>query len=148
MHDHMRNEDSLDELSVDECRRLLGQRQIGRLALVDHSGPVIFPVTYVWTGREIVFRTAAGSKLDAARDHERVAFEIDAVDESSRTGWSVLCRGKAAPVVEQATLERLRFLGLTPWAPGDRRHYVRILPTAITGRRITLPTEMAPHWLG
>jgi hypothetical protein len=26
---------------------------------------------------------------------------------------------------------------LQPWAPGDRDHYVRILPTAITGRRIT-----------
>ena len=27
--------------------------------------------------------------------------------------------------------------GLRPWAPGDRDHYLRILSTAITGRRIS-----------
>ena len=31
----------------------------------------------------------------------------------------------------------LRKLGLQRWAPGERDHYVRILPTSITGRRIS-----------
>ena len=34
------------ELTEDECRRLLGERHLGRLALVDADGPVILPFTW------------------------------------------------------------------------------------------------------
>jgi nitroimidazol reductase NimA-like FMN-containing flavoprotein (pyridoxamine 5'-phosphate oxidase superfamily) len=34
------------ELTDDECRQLLGERHLGRLALVDADGPVILPFTW------------------------------------------------------------------------------------------------------
>jgi len=40
-------------------------------------------------------------------------------------------------VTEPDELARLRELPLRPWAPGARDHYARILPAALTGRRIT-----------
>jgi Pyridoxamine 5'-phosphate oxidase len=67
-----------------------------------------------------VFRTDPGSKLDAVAGGARVAFEVDAVDEGSRTGWSVVVRGQAAEVARRAALERLRALPLYPWAPGAK----------------------------
>jgi nitroimidazol reductase NimA-like FMN-containing flavoprotein (pyridoxamine 5'-phosphate oxidase superfamily) len=138
----------VEELTVAECHRLLAGQHIGRIALVERGAPVIFPVTYLFQDDQIVFRTGDGATLTAAAGRAGVAFEVDAVDEASRTGWSVLARGKAAEVTEPAALASLRSLQLTPWAPGDKQHYVRILPTSITGRRISVPAGLGANWLG
>jgi hypothetical protein len=87
----------------------------------------------------VVFRADEGTKLNAACRGSRVAFEIDGADTTARTGWSVLVRGEAIEVTGPAELARLRKLPLDPWAPGAKAHYVRILPAALTGRRIWAP---------
>ena len=74
----------------------------------------------------MVFRTDPGSKLDAIAGGARVAFEVDAVDEGSRTGWSVVVRGQAAEVSEPADLDRLHVLPLQRWASGAKARYVTI----------------------
>ncbi len=33
-------------------------------------------------------------------------------------------------------LERIRTLRVAPWAEGDRSHWMRLVPTRITGRRV------------
>ena len=87
----------------------------------------------------VVFRTDEGTKLDAAVRGSRVAFEIDGTGTVAHTGWSVLVRGEAIEVTGLEELARLRRLPLTPWAPGAKVHYVRILPAKLTGRRILAP---------
>jgi uncharacterized protein len=136
------------ELTDEECRRLLGERHLGRLALVDADGPVILPVNYTLDQGSVVFRTDPGSKLDAAAAGATVAFEVDAADERDRTGWSVVVRGRAGEVSDPADLERLRALPLYPWAPGAKAHYVRIRPASVTGRRIALPADLPFTWWG
>src|SRR5215211_1655013 len=79
------------ELDQDESRRLLAGRHLGRLAVPDFGGPMIFPVNYVVEEDLVVFRTDLGSKLDAATERESVALEVDAIDEATRTGWSGMC---------------------------------------------------------
>jgi uncharacterized protein len=105
----------LEELAEDERRRLLAERHLGRLAIPDFGGPMIFPVNYVFDRDLVVFRTDPGSKLDAAAERESVAFEVDAVEEATRTGWSVVVRGSLAEITDPAHLERLRALPLYPW---------------------------------
>ena len=50
--------------------------------------PVIRPVNYVFDqpSQSVVFRTALGSKFHALLKSADSAFEIDGVDEASRTG--------------------------------------------------------------
>jgi nitroimidazol reductase NimA-like FMN-containing flavoprotein (pyridoxamine 5'-phosphate oxidase superfamily) len=139
-------DDRWQELTDDECRRLLGERHLGRLALVDGDGPVIFPVNYTLDEGAVVFRTDPGSKLDAAPAGGPVAFEVDAVDERDRTGWSVVVRGQAGEVSDPADLQRLRALPLYPWAPGTKTRYVRIRPVSVTGRRIAIPASLPFTW--
>jgi uncharacterized protein len=124
------------ELSKSECFALLAQERLGRVAVIDDRGPVVFPVNFVLDRHMVVFRTDEGTKLDAACRGSRVAFEIDGTDAAARTGWSVLIRGEAIEVTDPAELARLRGLSLDPWAPGAKAHYVRILPAKLTGRRI------------
>ena len=134
------------ELTKDECFRLLSGQHLGRLALADDHGPIALPVNYVLDQHTVLFRTDEGTKLDAATRGARVAFEIDGVDEATRTGWSVLVRGEAALVTDQAELARVRALPLYPWAPGAKGHYIRILPALLTGRRIALPDAPWNWW--
>jgi nitroimidazol reductase NimA-like FMN-containing flavoprotein (pyridoxamine 5'-phosphate oxidase superfamily) len=96
----------------------------------------------------VVFRTDPGSKLDAATELESVAFEVDAADEATRTGWSVVVRGTLAEITDPGDLARLRALPLYPWAPGEKSRYVRVRPRTITGRRIRIPDDLPFTWWG
>ena len=138
----------LEVLAEEECWRLLGAHHLGRLALVDAKGPVIVPVNYVLDREAPVFRTDPGSKLDAAVEAAPVAFEVDAADEATRSGWSVVVRGALAEVTDPGDLERLRALPLYPWAPGDKARYVRVRPASVTGRRIRIPDDLPFTWWG
>ena len=127
----------LEVLSSAQCDELLADNTIGRLAFVSDGGVVIFPVNYRYTNHTIVFRTADGTKLDVAANHQPVAFEIDGYDLESKTGWSVLVKGIARYVMEETEEAELADLDLRPWAPLTRvRRWVRISPEEITGRKI------------
>jgi uncharacterized protein len=127
----------LQELTKAECFELLAGGRLGRVAVADDRGPVVFPVNFVLDRHTVVFRTEEGTKLHAASGGGKVCFEADGTDEAARTGWSVIVRGEITEVTDPAELARLRGLPLRPWAPGARDHYVRILPAVLTGRRIT-----------
>lgn len=129
----------LEVLSHDECVQLLAEHEVGRLVVVVHGAPHIVPVNYVFDGDAVVFRSDAGTKLDAAEGHP-VAFEIDGFDTAARTGWSVVVHGRASEITEwdhpAVTAARSR-LAPTPWAGGEKRHWVRVEAETITGRRIS-----------
>jgi len=125
------------ELTRAECFELLADEQLGRVAVTDDRGPVVFPVNFVLDRHTVVFRTEPGTKLHAASQGRRVCFEAGGTDAATHTGWSVLVRGEITEVTDPAELARLRELPLRVWAPGGRDHYVRILPAVLTGRRIT-----------
>ena len=127
------------ELTKSECFKLLSGERVGRVAVVDDQGPIVFPVNFILDRHMVVFRTDEGTKLDAATRGGRVAFEVDGTDEAARTGWSIVVRGEATEVTDPAELARLRKLRLSPWAPGAKSRYVRILPAKLTGRRIWAP---------
>jgi uncharacterized protein len=138
----------IEELDAAECRRLLAEHHLGRLAMVDDRGPVVFPVNYAVDRDMPVFRTDPGTKLDAAEEAASVAFEVDAADEATRTGWSVVVRGTLTEVTDPADLERLRALPLYPWAPGEKARYLRVRPVKVTGRRIFIPAKLPFTWWG
>lgn len=138
--------DRLEELDVDTCLGLLSRHHFGRVAVVDERGPVILPVNYMVDRGSVVFRTAQGTKLDAAVRAEPVAFEVDEIDEATRTGWSVVIRGVLDEVAEPAELERLRVQPLEPFTGGERERFVRVWSSAITGRRIAVPEDAPPGW--
>lgn len=127
------------ELTKSECFELLDGQRVGRLAFVDERGPIVLPVNFVLDNYMVVIRTDEGTKLDIASHGDRVAFEVDQIDEATGSAWSVLIRGEAIEVTDELELDRLSQLPLRPLAPGPKSHFVRILPAVITGRRISAP---------
>jgi nitroimidazol reductase NimA-like FMN-containing flavoprotein (pyridoxamine 5'-phosphate oxidase superfamily) len=138
----MNSEQQDAKLTFDQCWDLLSTSVVGRLALIVDGHPEIFPVNFVVEHRSIVFRTAAGTKLWQTSKETPAAFEIDGYDADSQEAWSVVGRGTTALVdsdVEQAAADAL---GLEPWEPGNKSHYVRLSLQVLTGRRFRVA---APH---
>lgn len=129
----------LQILSPDKSLQLLSMHlpHVGRIALsTDEGAPVILPINYRVVDDCVVFRTGAGSKLAAVAQGMEVAFEVDAVDATWEEGWSVLVRGRAVEVTQPEELSYLRQLPLRAWAGGDKPHFIKIVPSEISGRRI------------
>lgn len=129
------------DLPREECLRLLAANQFGRLAVNLGTGvPVIRPVNYIFDQptQSVVLRTARGSKLYALLHSAQAAFEIDGIDEGSRTGWSVIIHGVTEELTHPMDIQRLDALGLQPWAPGHKAHWVHIRAWTVSGRRIVL----------
>lgn len=124
-------------MALEECERMLEIRSIGRIALLAAGEPLILPVLFLFVQGTIVFRTAPGEKLDAVWQNAPAAFEVDSWDTSTRTGWSVLVRGRTEAVHDEAKVAELERLGLEEWVPSVQpTTWVRIHPVDITGRRI------------
>jgi nitroimidazol reductase NimA-like FMN-containing flavoprotein (pyridoxamine 5'-phosphate oxidase superfamily) len=127
------------ELDREECRRLLAGTSLGRLAInVPGWPPVIRPVNYVFdqSSGSVVFRSAQGSKFTALLLSGQAAFEIDGVEPQDETGWSVIVVGVVEEITNAVEISRLERLGLRPWAPGDKPHWLRIRSMVVSGRRI------------
>lgn len=123
-------------MPVDECLRRLAGEEVGRLAAVIDGKPLVFPVNYVLDGDTVVFRTAAGAKLDAI-SRSLATFEVDHWTPGE-TGWAVSVEGFAVEVTDAnggRVRDRLAALPLFPWVPGDRSHLVRVLPVSMRGFR-------------
>jgi uncharacterized protein len=133
----------LIELDPNECLRLLQQHQAGRIAVTIDRQPHIIPVTYAADDDGyVVFRTGADTVLTKV-DLERVAFEIDGIDEQARSGWSVCVHGFGREITadDDTTSQYLRQKLGESWAPGPRPRWFAIHPREFYGRRLLAP----PH---
>jgi nitroimidazol reductase NimA-like FMN-containing flavoprotein (pyridoxamine 5'-phosphate oxidase superfamily) len=133
-------------LDEDDCWRLLGEHEIGRIAFVLAGRPLIFPITYVTDGRTLVFRTAEGSKLGAVVTTGRAAFEIDGVDDQVEKGrhrqvaWSVVVHAEAEVIERVDDEASAARLPLHPWNTAPKPWFVRLRPTEVTGRSFVVGT--------
>ena len=125
-----------EELDRQECLRLIAPGGIGRIAFDDGEGPTVIPVNYAVDDETIVYRTTPASAPANAAGKE-IAFEVDQVDDALSQGWSVLVTGRAEQLSDPDTIHRLSSAaGPQPWAGGERKLWIRIVPTRITGRLI------------
>ena len=127
----------VDDLDTEVCWRLLARESVGRVAFTDDAGPLVLPVNHHVDGRSIVFRTGATALLEALGGGAPVSFEVDEADSFGETGWSVLVRGRAAEITDRSDRAQVETLSVHPWAPGERDHWIRIAPEAVSGRAIS-----------
>ncbi|GAA4285655.1 pyridoxamine 5'-phosphate oxidase family protein [Georgenia daeguensis] len=116
-----------EEISRDECLRLLGAGVVGWVAYPDDDGASLVPVNYVLHRDEMVLTTSYGSKLAAAAHNRAMSFGIGEFDPASRTGWSVVVRGRSHLVGDELVNPDL--------PPGDA--------WAVRGKGIPIAIELA-----
>jgi len=134
----MRAYGALERLPDHECRRLMRLVSFGRIVYTRRALPAVDVVNFALDGDDIVIRTDAGGKLAAATRMAVVAFEVDDIDAVRHCGWSVTAVGHSREVTDPREAARLREIGLRPWAPGDREHFIKITPGILNGRWLTV----------
>jgi uncharacterized protein len=135
----------LEVLSRDECLMLLAASSLGRVGCTSGALPVVLPVNFRLVGECIVFRTGAGTKLDAATRNAVVAFEVDAMDPMAHSGWSVLVIGLAREVTDEREKDALGVAAVPHWAPEADGRVVAISTEIVSGRRLS-PENMMGGW--
>jgi uncharacterized protein len=127
---------ALQSLSRGECLTLLASAPVGRIIYTRRALPAVELVNFALDRGDIVIRTDRSGKLAAAARGAVVAFEADHLDPAGQSGWSVTAVGPSSEVTDPGELARLRAIGLTPWAPGARDHFIRVSPVMLNGRRL------------
>ena len=125
------------ELSYSECEAFLRAGITGRVAMSTPGGPQIVPVNYSVVDHAIIVRTSPYSLLGTYGRDTTLAFEIDHFDHPNQRGWSVVARGRADVVQDQAELDHIRNVWEPrPWASGVRTLFVRIRWSELSGRQL------------
>jgi nitroimidazol reductase NimA-like FMN-containing flavoprotein (pyridoxamine 5'-phosphate oxidase superfamily) len=125
------------ELPAAEALRLLAGVVWGRVVFSHQALPAVRPVNHILDDGHIVIRAHSGAAvLDPAGSGAVVAYEADQLDETDRTGWSVIVTGTATLVRDPDQLARYERL-LQPWMDGAMENVVRISPDIVTGFRLT-----------
>lgn len=124
----------VESLRVEECWRLVGERALGRLAVIGaDGGPDVFPVNTLVRGRRIYLRSGPGEKLVQLAARPRVAVEFDGGEPPWR--WSVVVRGTARRLDRDDEIEESGVLELVSLSPTPKHDFVRVDPASVTGRR-------------
>lgn len=136
----------LEEIDRGQCIELLKTQSVGRLAVADHGyyPPHIVPVNFALDGEAVVFRSNDGLKfkLSVLAEHS-VSFEVDELDREGALAWSVVVQGRAEILTQEQIDALPHGEWLQPWAPGERRTWIRIVPYTITGRSLR-PVPLTP----
>jgi len=124
------------ELSAQESLDRLAGEVFGRLAITTPQGVRIVPLNYTFGDDALVFRTTPYSEVARFAVGTDAAFEIDHIDHSQKTGWSVVVTG-ALEHVDPSDLEDLmQDRAPESWAGGVRNLYLRLRWREVTGRRL------------
>jgi hypothetical protein len=70
-------------------------------------------------------------------------FEVDMLDERTRSGWSVLVHGRLTSMSPDQTPPPV-----DTWAPGDRDHWMTVTVDVVTGRLLRGAVDASGHRSG
>ncbi|WP_307857502.1 pyridoxamine 5'-phosphate oxidase family protein [Paenarthrobacter sp. DKR-5] len=135
----------IKRLKANECWELLRTVVVGRLSVIVEDHPDIFPVNFVVDHGSVIFRTAPGTKLAAALEKSKAAFEVDGYDTETGEAWSVVLKGPLGQITRTEEVINSAALPLFPWQKGTKPFFVRLSPSDVTGIRFAV-VEPA-HWV-
>jgi nitroimidazol reductase NimA-like FMN-containing flavoprotein (pyridoxamine 5'-phosphate oxidase superfamily) len=131
----------MNNLTEDDCWRLLSLADVARIAVVTTEDLEIFPVNIAVDGPSIIFRTAEGTKLAATTTADRVVVEVDGFDADKGVAWSVVVKGDAEAIESRSDIARIQKLPLHSWHEGFKDRFVRVRPGDVQGRRFKRVTH-------
>lgn len=133
------------ELEANEISALLGSALVAHVAVVEGDQPYVGPLSFVYAGGVIAFRTRDGRRLDAIRANPAVSIDVTETGPGVADWASVIVSGQArvidgtpdsANIVTRLIAKYRAAYGGTPpdWLLDDGAHLVAVTPDEITGR--------------
>lgn len=122
------------ETTAFEAWQLLGRAVVARVAWQAADGISVVPVSCVVADGALWFRTTSTSSLARVGAGLEVAVEADELDPATGSGWSVVLRAVVELVDPDDSPDVVG--ELRTWPRGPHHVYVRLEPTAVSGRRL------------
>jgi nitroimidazol reductase NimA-like FMN-containing flavoprotein (pyridoxamine 5'-phosphate oxidase superfamily) len=130
-----RSERRFDAIGPRQCLELIASQHVGRVAWQAADLPQILPVTYTMHDGSAYFRTSPHGILAELARPTSVAFEVEELDQQTRSGWCIVLHGLASAVSEPDGVADLWATdSLVPWASENRTLFIRIRPERVSGR--------------
>lgn len=85
----------MDVLTPQETEQVLSEGMVAHLGVVDDGVPYVTPLSYVYGGGAIAFRTLEGRRIQALRKNPRVCVEVIDYDRVTGDWQSVIGFGDA-----------------------------------------------------
>ncbi|MGW4275199.1 pyridoxamine 5'-phosphate oxidase family protein [Streptomyces seoulensis] len=131
----MDGEEGARVLERHECLSLLATTPVGRVVHTRHALPAVLLVDFVVDhDGAVLARTSA--EPARAIDGAVVAFEADAVDPVSHSGWSVVITGSASVTTGRGARPPRPHSGPRPGAAAPGEVFIRIEPELVYGREV------------
>lgn len=128
----------MDPLPTDEALELLRSAPVGHLGVIDDGRPYVTPMSFIVTADDkILFRTMPGRKLDAIRNNPHVCIEVSTFDDESGDWASVLVKGEAVLVDDDAVKNEA--------VSGLLRKYEKIMGSPLSRGSGIQPLAGLPH---
>ncbi|MGH9091272.1 MAG: pyridoxamine 5'-phosphate oxidase family protein [Acidimicrobiales bacterium] len=123
--------DQAAAIPTEECWRLLGTAEVGRLALSVDALPAVLPVRYVVDGREVTVCLGELRVPERSAHQAIVALEVDELGSRDHAGWFVHAVGMAR-LAPRAAGGAGGGNGRSAWL------VARFTPTVVRGHRLRL----------
>jgi nitroimidazol reductase NimA-like FMN-containing flavoprotein (pyridoxamine 5'-phosphate oxidase superfamily) len=126
---------TLEALSRQRSLDLLASVPYGRVVFSQRALPAIRPVNHLVHDGHVIIRSNLGSALSVETTLSGavvVAYEVDMIDATTQTGWSVVVTGTARTVLDEAEVSKYERL-LHPWIDDGKDTVIRISIDLITG---------------
>jgi hypothetical protein len=133
----------LEELSPQECVRMLSTVAVGRIVFTARALPAIRPVCHLVDGDDIVIRADDGAPIVSALKSAAgsvVAYEADAINPAGQLEWSVNVVGVARRVTDPDEAARYRH-ALRPWTRDAKDQVIAIHADVVRGFRLVADTS-------
>lgn len=130
-----------------EVQELLRMARVGHVAVLDGDTPYVSPLSFVYVEDVVVFRTMAGRRLDAIRQHPRVSMVVTETGPGAADWRSVLVVGDATVLDDRSLSSKYVALivakyraaygvvdHMPEWMLDPQAFVVRIDPIEISGR--------------
>ncbi len=97
----------MDTLTQEQCQNLLEQEHVAHIGVITEEGPYVTPISYVTLGNKLAFRTAPGRRTEALEVDPRVSVEASRYDRETGNWSSVIVRGTASVIRNDAAREQV-----------------------------------------
>ena len=96
----------MEEMTNERAKSFLEDAAVAHVGVVSHGEPYVTPMSFVFQGNRILFRTKPGKRYEAMVENPSVSIEASTFDEESGDWSSVIVKGTASLVIDDETIER------------------------------------------
>jgi nitroimidazol reductase NimA-like FMN-containing flavoprotein (pyridoxamine 5'-phosphate oxidase superfamily) len=102
----------MDALTMDQCHTLFTEEHVAHMGVITADGPYVTPISYVFFGTQLAFRTAPGRRTEALRIDPRVSVEVSRYERDTGSWTSAIASGTARIIRDDAAKEQVVIEGL------------------------------------